>query len=87
MYVSTHMTNLIDVQMDEDGFLQDVYECFIQTFSKAGDLVLDNGSENGNIYFAVVILYTATCNIQVQQYTARENCFASAQINMRRFIR
>lgn len=42
------MTNLIDVKMEEDGYPQDMYECFIQTFSKEGDLVLDIGSENGN---------------------------------------
>ena len=48
-HVSRHMTNLIDVQMDEDGYPQDMYECLIQTFSKEGDLVLDIGSENGNI--------------------------------------
>ena len=46
---SRHMTNLIDVQMEEDGYPQDMYECFIQTFAKEGDLVLDTGSENGNI--------------------------------------
>ena len=48
-HVSRHMTNLIDVQMDEDGYPQDMYECLIQTFSKEGDLFLDIGSENGNI--------------------------------------
>lgn len=47
-HVSRHMTNLIDVKMEEDGYPQDMYECFIQTFSKEGDLVLDIGSENGN---------------------------------------
>ena len=48
-HVSRHMTNLIDVQMEEDGYPQDMYECFIQTSWKEGDLVLDIGSENGNI--------------------------------------
>jgi len=55
-HVSGHIANLVDVTMEVDGYPQELYECLVQTFSKAGDLVLDIGSENGK--FVIVFLYS-----------------------------
>lgn len=70
-HVSQHMANLVDVEMEPDGFPQELYECFIQTFSKEGDLVLDIGSENGKFFTQMLLdvtVFLYTFNSHVQQY-------------------
>ena len=51
MHVSRKMTNLVDVEVEVDGYLKELYESIIKTFSKNGDLILDVGSGNGKFGF------------------------------------
>ena len=54
-HVSRHMTNLIYVQMDEDGYPQDMYECLIQTFSKG--VTLSWTLEVRMVIFSLLLLF------------------------------
>lgn len=57
MHVSRQMTNLVDVELQVDGYPKELYESIIKTFSKEGDLVLDVGSGNCKCF----LLFFATC--------------------------
>lgn len=45
------MTNLVDVEVQVDGYPEELYESIIKTFSKEGNLVLDVGSGKGKFGF------------------------------------
>ena len=63
MHVSRQMTNLVDVEVQVDGYPEELYESIIKTFSKEGDLVLDVGSGKGKFGFCFCNMLVIDSNI------------------------
>lgn len=59
MHVSRQMTNLVDVELQVDGYPKELYESIIKTFSKEGDLVLDVGSGNCKFVFCCFLQHVS----------------------------
>ena len=59
MHVSRQMTNLVDVEVQVDGYPEELYESIMKTFSKEGDLVLDVGSGKGKFGFCCFLQHVS----------------------------
>ena len=59
MHVSRQMTNLVDVEVQVDGYPEELYESIIKTFSKEGNLVLDVGSGKGKFGFCCFLQHVS----------------------------